>query len=69
MDVANVESHGPANRRSQRVAAAGAQKKMESDEVEGAALDAIVIVGRLDVKEDGFGGELRRAAGCAVGCT
>ena len=47
MDVANVESDGPANRRSQRVAAAGAKKKMESAEVEGAALDAIV-----EVKED-----------------
>ena len=47
MDVANVESDGPANRRSQRVAAAGATKKMESAEVEGAALDAIV-----EVKED-----------------
>ena len=47
MDVANVESDGPQKRRSQRVAAAGAKKKMESAEVEGAALDAIV-----EVKED-----------------
>ena len=47
MDVANVESDGPANRRSQRVAAAGATKKMESAEVEGAALDAIVEVKRI----------------------
>ncbi len=38
MDVANVESDGPPKRRSQRVAAAGAKKKMESAEVEGAGL-------------------------------
>ena len=47
MDVANVKSDGPPKRRSQRVAAARAKKKMESAEVEGAALDAIV-----EVKED-----------------
>ena len=32
MDVANVESDGPANRRSQHVAAPGAKNKMENDE-------------------------------------
>ena len=44
MDVANAESDGPPNWRSQRVAAAGTKEKMASAEVEGAALDAIVEV-------------------------
>ncbi len=44
MDVANAESDGPPNWRSQRVAAAGEKKKIASAEVEGAALDAIVEV-------------------------